>query len=79
MSKTKKPAKKKTAPKAKSTPTKKKPLPKIEKVEIDIPEPEEVKTLLVETLNQVQADGFKLTENTKKSFLGKIKSWFKLS
>jgi len=79
MSKTKKPTKKKTAPKAKSAPAKKKPLPKIDKVSIDIPEPEEVKTLLVETFNQVQADNFKLTEKTKKSFLGKIKSWFKFS
>jgi len=68
-------SKNKTAPKSKSAsapkkPRSKKPRPKIEKIEIDIPEPDEVKTLLAETPNEVQA---------KKSFWAKTKNWFKIS
>jgi len=76
--KKKTPAKKKSSG-AKKAPAKKKQLPKVDKVEIDIPTADEVKDLFADTWKAIQADDFKLTEKTKKGLLARIKSWFKVS
>lgn len=78
MSNTKKTTAKKKSSKPKSAAPKKKSVPKVRNVEIKIPD-QEFKALIADTFKQVQADDFKLTETTKKSFLKKIKSWFKFS
>jgi nicotinate-nucleotide pyrophosphorylase len=72
---TKKPNPKTTAKK----PVAKKSLPKVEKIEIDVPTTDEVKDLVADTWKAIQADNFKLTEKTKKGVLARIKSWFKVS
>lgn len=79
MSNNKKTTAKKKSSKPKSATAKKKSTPKVKKVEIDVPDIKEVKTLIADTFKQVQADDFKLTETTKKGFWGRIKTWFKVS
>jgi len=77
--------KKQTAKKKSSTsskkaaPKKKKSIPKVDKIEIDVPDVEEVKVLVADTWKQIQADDFKLTKKTQQGLVSKIKSWFKVS
>ena len=75
--------KKKSTAKKKSSgakkPSAKKSLPKVDKIEINVPSQEEVKDLVADTWKAVQADDFKFTPATKKSLLSRIKSWFKVS
>lgn len=76
--------KKKTPAKKKSSGTKKKPsakksLPKVDKIEINVPTQEEVKDLVADTWNSIQADDFKFTPAVKKGLFSRLKSWFKVS
>lgn len=75
--------KKKTPAKKKSSgakkPSAKKSLPKVDKIEINVPSQEEVKDLVSDTWKAIQADDFKFTPATKKGLLSRIKSWFKVS
>lgn len=79
MSKSKKTTPKKKSPAAKTAPKKKKSLPKVDKIEIDVPDVEDVKVLVADTWKQIQADDFKLTKKTQQGLLAKVKSWFKVS
>lgn len=49
------------------------------KIQIDVPTVDEVKDVLADTFSESQKNNFKLTAATKKGFLGRIKSWFKVS
>jgi len=75
--------KKKSTAKKKSSgakkPSAKKSLPKVDKIEINVPSQEEVKDLVSDTWKAIQADDFKFTPATKKGLLSRIKSWFKVS
>jgi len=75
--------KKKTPAKKKSTgakkPSAKKSLPKVDKIEINVPTPDEVKDVIADTWKSIQADDFRITPATKKGLLARLKSWFKVS
>lgn len=77
--KKKTPAKKKPSGAKKKPSAKKKQLPKVDKIEIDVPSTDEVKDLVADTWKAIQADDFKLTEKTKKGVFARLKSWFKVS
>ncbi len=79
MSNKKKTSAKNKSSGAKKAPAKKKQLPKVDKVEINVPTADEVKDLFADTWKAIQTDDFKLTEKTKKGVLARIKSWFKVS
>ena len=79
MSNKKKNTAKKKPSTAKKKSSTKKPLPKVDKIEIDVPTVDEVKDLVADTWKAVQADDFKFTPETKKGLLSRIKSWFKIS
>ena len=74
--------KKKTPAKKKSNgakkPSAKKSLPKVEKIEITVPTPEEVKDIVSDTWKAFSTQG-KFTPEVKKGLLARIKSWWKVS
>jgi len=73
--------KKKTPAKKKSSgakkPSAKKSLPKVDKIEINVPSQEEVKDLVNDTWKAIQTQKF--TPEVKKGLLARVKSWFKVS
>jgi len=75
--------KKKTSAKKKSNsakkPSAKKSLPKkVEKIQITVPTPEEVKDIVTDTWKAFSTQG-KFTPEAKKGLLARIKSWWKVS